>query len=86
MIQKRRGPFSRSISTQNRGEIYFLRSIGDKNVESQMWPLAMQSSIMDVHLAMQSLIMEAWVSIGVCVYYLKRIKTESLSPHKVRGD
>ena len=35
MIQKRRGPFSRSISTQNRGEIYFLRSIGDKNVESQ---------------------------------------------------
>ncbi len=34
MIQKRRGPFSRSISTQNRGEIYFLRSNRDKNVES----------------------------------------------------
>ena len=48
-------------------------------------PRGLRSSIMDSQVSMQSSIMAAWYP-RVYVYYLQRIKTESLSPHKVRGD
>ena len=79
MIQKRRGPPSRSISRQNRGDIYFLRSISDKNVDSKNMTLGHAilnygrpaGHHMDVQLAMRSSIMEAWVSTGVCLLFKK---------------
>ena len=97
MVQKRRGPPSRSISRQNRGEIFFLRSIGDKNVDSKNMTLGLYMTL--VQNPLPNSMTQLWTPSWPCdpqlwrhgypqvyVYYLKRIKTESLSPHKVRGD